>query len=186
MIGDNDRNVEKNGGQNMKKKMWIVTVCLLFMIQIAGCGFQNIKKTKNHLDETKDWKTVHYECVLGGLSLKLPKDWNYSISKYNKKEKTFGIEFWPKDDKKGKINLSYWDMFAVCGTELKQKKIKLDNGMKAWQGTYDNHSYWDFIHFTDEYEHYVVMTECEDEWWQKYKDQVTKILNTIEVKSDRS
>lgn len=168
----------------MKKKMWSVMIFFIFMTQLAGCGFQTAKKTKNHLDETKDWKTIHYECVLGDLSLKLPKDWNYSIAKYNKKEKTFGIEFWPKDDKKGKINLSYWDMFAVCGTELDQKEIKFDNGMKAWMGTYDSHTYWDFIHFKDEYEHYVVTTECEDDWWQKHKDLVMEILNTIEITTD--
>ncbi|MDO4942027.1 MAG: hypothetical protein Q4E73_04190 [Lachnospiraceae bacterium] len=161
----------------MKKKIGFSLLVLIMVFAFAVYHFQGI----GHNMVMEDCRNVSYECELGKISFELPGDWKYSVSEYDEKEGTFGISFWPKGEKEGKFLISYVDMFGVCGTGLDQKEVRFDNGKKARVGTYDNHEYWDFIHFTDGYEHYVVTVDGEMSWQKEYDDQVMNILNTLEL-----
>lgn len=46
-------------------------------------------------------------------------------------------------------------------------------------GTYDNHNYWDFITFRDDYTGVVALTYAVENWWENYSEQVLEILNTL-------
>ena len=113
------------------------------------------------------------------LSLVLPEGWEYHITEYTKGCNNFGISFWPKGQK-GQISLyCYTGGFGVCGTGLKSEKITLA-GQQASQGTYDNHSVWDFISFED-HVGCVVLNEEIQSWWDSYAEEAMAILNTIEI-----
>lgn len=130
-----------------------------------------------------DWTGVEYGCALGSIALKLPENWDYVMNELDETEvenpgdEKFGIDIYPKG-KEGKISISYWGSFGVCGTGLEEECITI-HGMTASMGTYDNNEFWSFIHFTDEYAQYVIIAVEVEDWTADDKEQVMEILDTI-------
>ncbi|MEE1030990.1 MAG: hypothetical protein U0L12_02490 [Ruminococcus sp.] len=123
---------------------------------------------------------VVYYCPEGQMRIRLPEDWEYMKTEYSSESYHFGISFWPKGEKEGKLSLyCYTSGFGVCGTGLEEKEITVA-GMNAVQGTYDNHKVWDFISFRDSYENYAILNDGADAWWDSYRDEAMEILETIE------
>ncbi len=129
-----------------------------------------------------EYQEVTYEYGFANMSLVLPAGWTYEIVEYNEESLAFGINFWPENQSGGKIRLEYWPgMFGVCGTGLEQEEIRLENGLRAWQGTYDNRPLWDFISFRDLPGSYVFCTQSVDDWWEDYQEQAMEIINSVKL-----
>lgn len=129
-----------------------------------------------------EYQTVSYEYGYANMYLELPAGWNYEICKYSEESATFGIDFWPADQTEGKLRLRYNpDGFYVCGTDLEETEIRLDNGLRAYQGTYDNHAVWDFISIRDLPGSYVILTENVDSWWAVYGEQAMDIIGSMSL-----
>lgn len=129
-----------------------------------------------------EYQTVSYEYEYSNMSLELPTGWIYEINEYKEDDASYGINFWPADQSEGKIRLEYYPyMFGVCGTGLEQEEIRLDNGLHAYQGTYDNHEIWDFISIKDLPGDYVITNENTDDWWATYGEQAMDIINSIKL-----
>lgn len=129
-----------------------------------------------------EYQTVSYEYEYSNMSLELPAGWIYEINEYKEDDASYGINFWPADQSEGKIRLEYFPyMFGVCGTGLAQEEIRLDNGLRAYQGTYDNHEIWDFISIKDLPGDYVITNENVDGWWATYGEQAMDIINSIKL-----
>lgn len=90
----------------------------------------------------------------------------------------YGIQFFPENITEGYITLAYIDDFGVCGTGLAEETRTIA-GKPANIGTYDNHNYWDFITFRDDYTGVVALTYAVENWWENYSEQVLEILNTL-------
>ncbi len=127
----------------------------------------------------------------GNISVELPKTWGYAIvdnddmpwEYYGETidETAFYIDIWPKEHPEGKLSLRYLgDQFAVCGTGLEQKKIKIGE-YKVSQGTYDNAKYWSYIKILDVMGDYVIINKAEEAWWNQYETEVMQILGTLKV-----
>lgn len=137
-------------------------------------------------------KIVNYQCDAGYISLFLPNGWSHKIQKYKKvpddktwdNNETFGITFWKNKSKKNSIFLQYTKCFGICGTGLKTKKMKI-NGMHSEVGYYNGKTYWEYIHFLNDYENFVVLNFCESEnWWNTNGDQVMEILDTLTLEKN--
>ena len=90
----------------------------------------------------------------------------------------YGIRFYPEGVEKGSIELAYIDSFGVCGTGLYEETATVAGNL-ANIGTYDNHAYWDFISFREDYSGIVALTYNVESWWDEYSGQVMDILNTL-------
>lgn len=129
-----------------------------------------------------EYQTVSYEYGYANMYLELPAGWNYEICEYSEESVTFGIDFWPADQTEGKLRLRYNpDGFYVCGTGLEETEIRLDYGLRAYQGTYDNHAVWDFISIRDLPGSYVILTENVDSWWAVYGEQAMDIIGSMSL-----
>lgn len=129
-----------------------------------------------------EYQTVSYEYGYANMYLELPAGWNYAICEYSEESVTFGVDFWPADQTEGKLRLRYNpDGFYVCGTGLEETEIRLDNGLRAYQGTYDNHAVWDFISIRDLPGSYVILTENVDSWWAVYGEQAMDIIGSMSL-----
>ena len=127
-----------------------------------------------------EFRTVSYEYSYANMKLELPAGWAYEIRKYAEGEMSFGIDFWPETASEGKLRLDYYpDLFGVCGTGLKEEQIRLSNGYRAFRGTYDDHTVWDFISIRDLPGSYVVTTENVDGWWDTYGVQAMDIVDSM-------
>lgn len=129
--------------------------------------------------------TVIQDGPYGRISLSIPAGWNYKtypMDSENFSNGLYGIEFFPKDVTDGYITLAYFDSFGVCGTELATDTFTIA-GNHASIGTYDNHKYWDFISFSDNYSGIVALTYKVENWWEIYSEQVMEILNTLSFDS---
>lgn len=122
----------------------------------------------------------------GKISISLPDGWDYElcpIDSDNLIYGMYGIHFYPKDADDGYVALVYEDNFGVCGTGLAEESVTIA-GNPANIGTYDNHSYWDFIAFGGEYGGIVALTYSVDDWWSEYGSQVLDILETLSFDQD--
>ena len=118
----------------------------------------------------------------GKISISVPNGWNYDTYPVDSDELMvgmYGIRFYPKDVTTGYIELAYTNNFGVCGTGLDEKQTTI-GGNPACVGTYDNHVYWDFISFQEDYAGVVALTYYVEDWWDTYSSQVKDILNTIQ------
>lgn len=123
------------------------------------------------------------ECGNGkaSISLSIPKEWEYEVIEPVKEgSDEFGICFWPKNQTEGIIKLMHYEAWGVCGTGLEEIKIQLGE-YSAYQGTYDNKEVWDFISFIDTQEHFVVLNEGAEVWWDVYGEEVMSILATVQI-----
>lgn len=117
----------------------------------------------------------------GKLSLSIPDGWFYETCPMDSEQLwngLYGIRFYPADVKDGCIELAYIDSFGVCGTGLYEETATIA-GNPASIGTYDNHAYWDFISFQEEYSGVVALTYNVESWWEDYGKQVMDILSTL-------
>ncbi|MDE6661873.1 MAG: hypothetical protein K2K46_00890 [Lachnospiraceae bacterium] len=122
----------------------------------------------------------------GKISISLPDGWDYElcpIDSDNMINGMYGIHFYPEDAADGYVELAYVDNFGVCGTGLEEEAATIA-GNQANIGTYDNHSYWDFIAFGEEYEGIVALTYSVDDWWSEYGSPVLDILETLSFDKD--
>ncbi len=127
-----------------------------------------------------EYRAVSYEYSFANMHLDLPAGWDYEIFPYDNQAYAFGIHFWPEGCLEGKLRLEFWpDEFGVCGTGLEQMEIRLANGIRVWQGTYDNRAVWDFLSTRDLPGSYVVSTENVDGWWGEYQEQAMEIVNSM-------
>ena len=114
-----------------------------------------------------------------GISLKLPKSWEYEINE-EADVAEFSLSFRPKG-KKGSVSVEYWDnAFGVCGTGLENERITLGQ-YKADKGTYDGKAVWDYIAIEDTPGDYIIMNRGADEWLGEYDETVMEILSTLTV-----
>ncbi len=118
------------------------------------------------------------ECA--GISLKIPKGWEYEIEE-NENDAICGISLRPAGQT-GKIAVRYYPMFGVCGNGLSEKEISL-GAYRAWQGTYDNRSVWDFMVIKSDAAEgkYVVLNEGIDAWWGEFGAEAMRILETLTI-----
>lgn len=117
----------------------------------------------------------------GKISISLPDGWDYELcptDSDNMINGMYGIHLYPEDAADGYVELAYVDNFGVCGTGLEEETVTIA-GNPANIGTYDNHSYWDFIAFGEEYGGIVALTYSVDDWWNDYGSQVLDILETL-------
>lgn len=117
----------------------------------------------------------------GEISLSIPDGWSYEAYPIDAEQLItglYGIHFYPDGVSDGYIELAYADSFGVCGTGLAQEQTTIA-GQPANIGTYDNHVYWDFISFRDDYKGIIALTYHVDDWWGTYKEQVMDILDTL-------
>lgn len=137
---------------------------------------------KNKTEETgmEEMVPVSYHCDKGSIGLSIPKDWEYQITEYGKEGDYFAIEIHPETQAQGTIVIQYTEAFGVCGTGLEEKEYS-QNGMPARIGIYDNHPYWDFMVFKDDYEGYVILNNAGETWWMDYKDLIENILKTLVI-----
>lgn len=49
----------------------------------------------------------------------------------------------------------------------------------AWKGTYDNHSYWDFISLADPYRDCAIINNAGWSWFDRYEGELMQILSTV-------
>lgn len=132
-----------------------------------------------------EYQTVSYKYGYANMRLELPAGWAYEICEYDENNYAFGINFWPENASEGKLRLEYYPQeFGVCGTGLVQEQIRLDNGMCAFQGTYDNHEVWDFISIRELPGSYVISTENVSGWWDTYGDQAMDIIGSLWLAED--
>lgn len=113
------------------------------------------------------------------ITLTVPYDWEYTTAR-SANSIDYCIEFWPKGQEKGKLQLWYYDAFGVCGTGLKEEKITLA-GYEANEGTYDNKKLWDYISLIGTPGKYVVMNQGAEIWWDEYGDEAMEILEGMKV-----
>ncbi len=135
--------------------------------------------------ETTSPSTIATKIEQGGpygkLSLSIPTGWCYEIYPMDSEKLSYGlygIQFFPENITEGYITLAYIDDFGVCGTGLAEETRTIA-GKPANIGTYDNHNYWDFITFRDDYTGVVALTYAVENWWENYSEQVLEILNTL-------
>ncbi len=130
-----------------------------------------------HYNEDKP-KNVSYSKGYGSISMVLPKGWKYEIVDEDGVE--FGIDIWPEGEIEGEIYVSFYNGFGVCGTGLAQETVTVA-GHEAWQGTYDNAKWWDFIHLKDTPGDYVILNQGADAWLGEYEKELTQILDSLRI-----
>ena len=113
------------------------------------------------------------------ITLTIPYDWEYKTVQ-DEDFKDYCIEFWPKGQTDGKLQVWYYDSFGVCGTGLDEEKITIA-GYEASKGTYDNKELWDFISLIGMPGKYVVMNQGAEIWWYEYGDEAMEILGSMKV-----
>lgn len=150
--------------------------------------FINIEQTKADTipDESEAAEILKHTPVeqggpYGKISLSIPDGWHYETCPTDSENLTnglYGIRFYPEDATEGYIDLFYIDFFGVCGTGLSEETVTIAGNL-ANIGTYDNHTYWDFISFQNSYSGIVALTYNVESWWDSYSGQVMDILNTL-------
>ena len=124
---------------------------------------------------TAQHRDVVYQNRFAEVVMSLPDGWAYDPLDH-------GVRFYPKGQS-GYLRLSYTEAFGVCGTGLQYDTIIL-SGYEAEQGTYDNHTLWDYIVLPKEWNavgDYVILNEGADAWWDEFGDEAMAILNGIKI-----
>ena len=114
----------------------------------------------------------------GSLTLAVPVEWEYEADK-----DTGGIRFWVPGREESVVTVAYYENgFGVCGTGLKEKPFTQRIGPSGTAGYYDNGEIWDFVTYG---RYYAVTHTCDKAWWNEYGDQLTEILQTLELKMNK-
>lgn len=117
----------------------------------------------------------------GEISLSVPENWRCETCPMDSGQLIYGlygIRLYPENVADGYIALGYIDNFGVCGTGLAEEQTTIA-GHPASIGIFDNHTYWDFIAFADDYKGIVALTYSVEDWWDTYSGQVLEILDTL-------
>ena len=126
---------------------------------------------------------VSHKEGFAGITLDLVKGWGYEITQ-ERDGSVFAVNFWPEGHADGVIGVEYYaDRFAVCGTGLKEEKIKLGQYV-ARMGTYDDRELWDFIYLLGVGGDYAIMNKGADKWWEEHGEEAMQILCTLTVGND--
>lgn len=140
-------------------------------------------------DETSDSLTqtiVQQGGPFGRISVTLPAGWAYEacpVDSDSLMAGMYGIQFRPEGVSEGYVELCYMESFGVCGMGLEEEKVTLA-GENAIVGTFDNHNYWDFVSFQDDYKGIVALTYDAGKWWEEYGEQIFDIMNTLHFDRD--
>lgn len=113
------------------------------------------------------------------IEIDLPKGWHYEEISVDSKTYHKGINVYKKDKKTGFNIYDYVDKFAVCGTGLTNKKIKLNNNEEVTVGYYMNESKdWKHIYFGPKYDHLgVINNNLKD----KEANEALEIIKTLNI-----
>lgn len=117
----------------------------------------------------------------GEISISLPDGWRFETYPVDSEDfiyGMYGVQFCPDNVSEGCVRIVYTDSFGVCGTGLVQETATVA-GRLARVGTYDDHEYWDFIAFKEDYGGVVALTYSVDDWWSEYSSQISEILDTL-------
>ncbi len=136
----------------------------------------------NGVNQKTKSTTVREAGSYSNITLTIPHDWEYEVEREDNGNE-YCIAFWPEGQTEGKIKMWYYTAFGVCGTGLEQEEISVGN-YKAWKGTYDGKSVWDFISFRGMAGSYVAMNEGAEKWWNEYGDEAMQILSTVKISED--
>lgn len=115
------------------------------------------------------------------INFRLPEDWDWScVQTEDVPVSCITIAIWPKaeGDANGSVSIIYAEGFGVCGTGLVSEEVTF-NGLDAWRGTYDDHSYWDFISLKEPYRGCAIINNAGGSWFEKYRDEISRILATV-------
>lgn len=134
------------------------------------------------IDPRKTDTIVHHSKGYADISLDLPYDWKYELEDGEDK-KSFCIAISPEKEIRGKLKIWYYNAFGVCGTGLKEEKIKLGK-YEAYMGKYAGDKLWSFISFLDLPGQYVVINEGAEAWWDDYGEKAMGILENLTLAED--
>ena len=130
--------------------------------------------------------TVTQGGPFGAISLTVPEGWKYELCPMDSDSLLigdYGICFFPEDADIGFVEIAYIQSFGVCGTGLSQEEVTVA-GHPAWKGTYDGHTYWDFIGFKEPMRDVVAQTCSVEGWWEGNEEAVMEILETFTFDPD--
>lgn len=117
----------------------------------------------------------------GRISISLPEGWRFVACPVDSDDSfygLYGLQFYPEGVEEGYVRVMYVEGFGVCGVGLVEEMATVA-GRSAYVGTFDDHGYWDFIAFNEDYDGIVAMTYLVDDWWDEYGDQVLDIIDTL-------
>lgn len=140
------------------------------------------------LEETEsgeiiEQKEINIDINNHTLSFFLPINWNYETLNKEETGSESGIKFYTSNpDKYAKILVYGENKIGVCGTDLTEKEIELNNGQKATIGYYGTDT-WEFIYLnlreSEGYDIWVINQNLED----TDALQVINIAKTINLKN---
>lgn len=126
------------------------------------------------------------------MQVTLPKEWSYEILTpemiLTDGMESCMIRFWLTDDPDISFELAYWPMFGICGTGVTIESMELDNGRSAtWYTESLEGKIWFSICMKKQEDSsakgsYVINGGLEEELWNQYKDALTDIVKTIDVR----
>ena len=164
------------------KKFIIAVSVILFLFSLTACApGEVVAEQNNPVDKPEPLLvaskiTVHHH----NISLTIPDDWKYEILK-GKDNADYCIAFWPKDETEGRIEMTYFASFGVCGTGLKEEIITVGD-YQAHQGTYGNYWLWEYICFVEDMPgSYVALNAGAEKWWNTYGEEAMEILSTLKI-----
>lgn len=133
---------------------------------------------ENESGEIIEQKEINIDINNHTLNLSLPIDWNYEILEQEENGSDGGVKFYTSDpDKYAKISVYGENKMGVCGTDLTEKEIELNNGQKATIGYYGTDT-WEFIYLnlreSENYDIWVMNQGLED-------DDALRVLDIVKT-----
>ncbi|MBO5999531.1 MAG: hypothetical protein J6P87_07565 [Lachnospiraceae bacterium] len=128
----------------------------------------------------------------GRISVRIPDGWESRVVPAGSDGLDaggfYGLFYYPEGRTKGRIELSYWDLFGVCGTGLNQEQAQIA-GSRAVIGTFDDglndtDKTWDFITFHDDKKGITAVANMTTDWSAEEKEEAKQILETLVYEPD--
>ena len=152
------------------------------MMQLAELGW--IEQMICTGEPAEPFERVKAQWQYVDMSLPKLENWEYEVLDYTQETDGFngiGIRFYPAGCPEGNITLDYYDQWGVCGTGLQEETILLGHSYEAWQGTYDDHTLWDFISVKELPGHYVFQNYGAEKWWDEYGKEAMFIIENASL-----
>ena len=130
-------------------------------------------------ERTGGTRTVSVVRDFAGISLQLPRDWDYELTE-DQQAPGFSVTIYHKAVPEESIVLEFQTAFGVCGTGLRTEQVEI-NGYSASMGIYDGNPTFDYISFENTPGFYVLYNYADALWWREYEDEVRGILATLEI-----
>lgn len=131
------------------------------------------------IDPKKAPKPVNARKHFANISFMLFDGFEYSICDENEGA-GFWVEIWPNGRSEEKLKIGYSEGFGICGTGLRQKKIKLAQ-YDAYECTYSGDNLWSYIIFEGTPGSYVVESQGASKWWDEYGEDAMQMLRTLKI-----